>query len=35
METCERYMMPYVVIDSVDKAMQLFPNRRSTAGTTT
>jgi Na+-translocating ferredoxin:NAD+ oxidoreductase RnfG subunit len=35
METCERYMMPYVVIDSVEKAMQRFPNRRSTAGTTT
>jgi hypothetical protein len=35
MDTCERYMMPYVVIDSVDKAMQRFPNRRSTAGTTT
>jgi Na+-translocating ferredoxin:NAD+ oxidoreductase RnfG subunit len=35
MDTCERYMMPYVVIDSVEKAMQQFPNRRSTAGTTT
>jgi Na+-translocating ferredoxin:NAD+ oxidoreductase RnfG subunit len=35
MDTCERYMMPYVVIDSVEKAMQRFPNRRSTAGTTT
>jgi Na+-translocating ferredoxin:NAD+ oxidoreductase RnfG subunit len=35
METCQRYEMPYVVIDSVEKAMQRFPNRRSTAGTTT
>jgi Na+-translocating ferredoxin:NAD+ oxidoreductase RnfG subunit len=35
METCERYMMYYVVIDSVDKAMQLFPNRPPKAGTTT
>ena len=35
METCERYEMPYVVIDSVDKAMQLFPNRPPKAGTTT
>ena len=35
MDTCQRYEMPYVVIDSVEKAMQRFPNRRSTAGTTT
>jgi Na+-translocating ferredoxin:NAD+ oxidoreductase RnfG subunit len=35
METCERYMMYYVLIDSVDKAMQLFPNRPPKAGTTT
>ena len=32
MDTCERYGMTYVVVDSVDKAMTLFPNRRNTAG---
>ena len=35
MDTCERYGMTYIVVDSVDKAMQLFPNRRNTAGQTT
>ena len=35
MDTCERYGMTYVVVDSVDKAMTLFPNRRNTAGQTT
>ena len=34
MDTCERYGMTYVVVDSVEKALQLFPNRRNTAGIT-
>ena len=35
MDTCKRYGMDYVVLDSVDKAKILFPNRRNTAGLTT
>ena len=34
METCKRYGMDYVIIDSVQKAEILFPNRRYTAGQT-
>lgn len=34
MDACYRYGMTYVVVDSVEKAMQLFPDRRTTPGNT-